>query len=213
MEFRLTYDGPLNSSQPDDDRNRNLSQTKRDHKHAIRKSFHPQLKRLWEITPFLKTGIGSGPLAMVTESSTLIRYDLDFLTAKHSKYGFNFVPLVTGDLDLSCSLDILFLRSDDWRVLHAGDIDNRIKTLFDALRIPVDNEKYSERTPNADEKPFFCLLEDDSLITKISVETDQLLQLPNSAVIATGSNRSEVRLVITVRLRPREMTLDNMQFG
>lgn len=38
MRFRLTYEGDLYSRQK-----RNLS----DHKHDIRKHFHPQLKQLW----------------------------------------------------------------------------------------------------------------------------------------------------------------------
>src|ERR1700693_5740307 len=51
MEFRLTYDGPLLSTQrePIDSQ----KDHKADHKHIMRKRFHKQLKRLWEITPFL----------------------------------------------------------------------------------------------------------------------------------------------------------------
>ena len=64
MEFRLTYQGELFSSQPTD------TQSKVDrragHKHSIRRVFHKQLKRLWEITPFLKNGGGGGPVALVT---------------------------------------------------------------------------------------------------------------------------------------------------
>jgi hypothetical protein len=50
-----------------------------------------------------------------------------------------------------CSLQILFLRHDPpGSVIHAGDLDNRVKTLIDALRMPNDamelagNEKPSE---------------------------------------------------------------------
>jgi len=53
---------------------------------------------------------------------------------------------------------------------------NRLKTLFDAMRIPEAGERYADRTPSEDEKPFFfCLLEDDKLLNKVSVETDDLL--------------------------------------
>ena len=94
-------------------------------------------------------------------------------------------------------------------MISAGDLDNRLKTLFDALRIPVPNERYSERNVADDEKPyFFCLLEDDRLITKVSVETDQLLEL-----VRPDANAEDVLLVITVRLRPYELHLGNMQFG
>lgn len=55
-----------------------------------------------------------------------------------------------------------------WRL---GDIDNRLKTLFDALRLPNQtNELVGYDNPAPDENPFFCLLEDDSLITHVSVE-------------------------------------------
>lgn len=61
-------------------------------------------------------------------------------------------------------------------ITQAGDIDNRLKTLFDALKVP---KEASALPPNDDpqegETSFFCLLEDDNLITKVSVGTDRLL--------------------------------------
>jgi hypothetical protein len=51
MEFRLTYNGLLLATQGDTP----LQQHDRsaEHKHHIRKYFHGQLKRLWQVTPFL----------------------------------------------------------------------------------------------------------------------------------------------------------------
>lgn len=205
-EFRLTYDGPLRATQRDPVGGQPSAHL--ENKHDIRRVFHQQLKRLWEITPFLKSGQGSGPSAVVGPGADAPIYDAASLAAKHSHFGFNFVPLVTEDLNLICGLDILFLRPDrPGDIIWAGDIDNRLKTLFDALKIPDANEQYHKRTPNDDEKPLFCLLEDDKLITKISVETDQLLQL------TTPEDPAAVRLVITVRLRPYETHVGNMQFG
>jgi hypothetical protein len=117
---------------------------------------------------------------------------------------------VTEDLDLLCALDILFLRPDrPGDLIWGGDIDNRLKTLFDAMRIPVANEDYVNRTPASDEQPMFCLLEDDKLITKIAVETDQLLQLP----LGKEDDSHQVRLVIRVTVRPYDMHVGNMQFS
>ena len=67
-------------------------------------------------------------------------------------------------ISLLCSLNILFLRRDiPGSALSAGDIDNRIKTVIDALRRPRHaNELAYHATPAADEDPFFRLLEDDS---------------------------------------------------
>jgi len=205
MEFRLTYKGALYASQGDariGQRNRRA-----DNMHDIRKIFHRQLRHLWEITPFLKTGERSGPGALLTEGPDAPDYRISTLARKHSHYGFNFVPLVTRELNLICGLDILFLRPDHpGKVIESGDIDNRLKTLFDSMKIPNATEEYSKKVPEEDEKPMFVLLEDDSLITKISVETDQFLDI-------LDGTKNEVMLVITVRLRPYEMNLGNMQFG
>src|SRR6266849_6098917 len=61
--------------------------------------------------------------------------------------GKQFVPLVRQSLALACSLDILFLRREEpgSLILQGGDIDNRIKTLFDALKMPTaDDMKIEE---------------------------------------------------------------------
>jgi hypothetical protein len=203
MEFRLTYQGALLATQKDPV---NSQRDKRaNHKHAIRKVFHKQLKRLWEITPFLHE---QGRQIRIEAGGYAEAHDIQTLSAKHNLFGFNFVPLVTQDMELLCGLEILFLRPDKPGKIWAGDIDNRIKTLIDALRIPEANERYEQRKPLADETPFFCLLEDDKFITKLSVESDQLLEF-----ITEQQNLDEVRLVITVRLRPYQMHLGNLEFG
>ncbi len=60
----------------------------------------------------------------------------------------------------------------------------------------------------ATSNPFFCLLEKDELITKVSVETDQLLDFDER-----NEKIGDVKLVMTVRIRPYEMTLGNLEFG
>jgi hypothetical protein len=54
-------------------------------------------------------------------------------------------------------------------------------------------------------QPFFCLLEDDALITSFSVETDRLLTQPNSPV-------NQVYLVIEVNVRVMKLTETNIGF-
>ena len=63
---------------------------------------------------------------------------------------------------------------------QSGDIDNCLKTLLDALKMPSDAKIPSGETPAQDEEPFFCLLEDDCLVTKLVVETDRLFD-PSAA--------------------------------
>lgn len=205
MEFYLTYEGPLNATQRDPvpGQEPRHAQNRRD----IRRVFHGQLKKLWAEIPSLKGSPGRPQF--YTTMGNECPASIDQLAAAHAMYGFNFVPLVTEQLDLLCNLDILMLRPDrPGSVIWAGDIDNRLKTLLDALRIPEAGEKYGETPPNMDEQPFFVLLQDDKLITKVAVETDRLLQ----AVQSTPRD-DDVRLFIRVSIRPYAMHSDNIHFG
>jgi hypothetical protein len=207
MEFRLTYEGPVLSIQGHPRGDQVIKASQRENKYKMRLAFHAQLKRLWAITPFLNTGERSGPSALLLEDSEPAAYDRDTLAAKHQLFGFNWVPLVTTHLNLICGLDVLFLRPDPpGAVVWRGDVDNRIKTLIDALKIPDANEDYSARVPSDDQRPMYCLLEDDRLVTKLAVETDQLLD-------AASDKEDRVKLIVTVRLRPYETHLGNLQFG
>jgi hypothetical protein len=193
MQFRLTYEGEL------------LSNGHSQHKHEIRKKFHPQLRRLWDITPSLKA-MRHPVLDLVEVNREPDISRIDYLASEFSRNGYQFVPLVTRDLEVSsCSIDILFLRPDaPGNVIAKSDIDNRLKTLFDALRMAEGKaELGGYDLPSADEIPFFCLLEDDALVTKVSVETDFLLQ-PTGAEFS----KNDARLVITVTINPLITRLD-----
>lgn len=211
MEFRLTYEGRLLGATANDTRVRQ--------KHEIRRKFHVQLRRLWEVNPYLKSGTpvmsysmpGSGPRA----TKTLHSYEhgktmVEFVASKYPMFGYRFVPLVREELSLICSIHILFLRPDrPGSVLKSGDIDNRIKVLFDALRLPRDKgELGGYDAPGDGEDPFFVLLEDDSLITHVSVETDMLLE-------PTGEqfDANDTRLIISVKIRPYDINTANEKFG
>ncbi len=91
---------------------------------------------------------------------------------------FNFVPLISTKMGRAFAmLDILFLRRNHpGNLISEGDIDNRIKVLFNSLRVPKGASEIGEGVgPDEGEKPFYCLLEDDSLITSVNVTTDRLL--------------------------------------
>jgi hypothetical protein len=101
-------------------------------------------------------------------------------------------------------LNILFLRREEPGsvVTQGGDIDNRLKTLFDALRIPLTaGELPTGFAPGPDEKPFHCLLESDALITQVGVVTDRLLTL---------GDQSHVSLVIHAIVKPTIGTHENI---
>jgi hypothetical protein len=212
VEFRLTYEGPLLATQKDPVSGQ--ADARADHKRTIRRNFHLQLKRLWEINPYLKHGYpvkfdwksNSIPKTAATYGSSIA----DWLASQYVKSAYRCVPLVREELGLICSLEILFLRPDPpGSVLASGDIDNRLKTLFDALRLPKGvQELVGYDKPAADEDPFFCLLEDDSLITHVSVETDILLQ-----PTANKFDPNDSRIVISVKLRPYCVNPSNENFG
>jgi hypothetical protein len=123
--------------------------------------------------------------------------------------GYNFVPLVTEEFSLACSLDIVFLRpSMPGALMQSGDLDGRMKTLFDALRMPDSPEELGGcRSPLPDEKPSYVLLQDDKLITHISIRTDALLQPTGPTA---GVN--DARLVIAVTIKPVNAGWHNLNF-
>ncbi|MGB6395198.1 MAG: hypothetical protein WBF73_05895, partial [Bradyrhizobium sp.] len=75
-------------------------------------------------------------------------------------------------------MDVTLLRQQPPGQLlgDGGDLDNRLKTLFDALRKPSTQEaQQAQIQPLPNDEPIHCLLQDDSLVLKVSVETDRLL--------------------------------------
>lgn len=219
VEFRLLYSGRvLGASRYD---------TRPILKHKIRKQFHPQLERLWKTNYNLRQfcqGLfysdGERNAARVAkvqgipESECLLEfvdaYDklheeerfakgLALIQKNWERFGYKFVPLVTDELCLRCSLDILFLRPEEPGLLiRSGDLDARVKTIFDALRMPKNLDEVGRMGPEEGEEPFYCLLEDDKLISEIRVTTDQLLLLPKEKQLEAN----DVFLVVNIKLKP-----------
>ncbi len=183
MELRLIYEGPPKAATRDNSRAKD--------KHLIRREFHKQLAELWRV---------QRPLTEIAYAlpDKDQRPSLKSFSNQYARYGFNFLPLINKPFNLVCSLDILFLRreSPGELVRHGGDLDNRLKTLFDALRIPETGHEISEFRPSDEENPFYCLLEDDALITDFQVTTGRLL-----TPLKSGQHSNEVFLVIKVRTR------------
>lgn len=83
--------------------------------------------------------------------------------------------------------------------MEGSDLDNRIKTLFDSLRMPSGAQELGGAKPEGDDDPFFCLLEDDRLIHNVNIVTDKLL-VPACA----GETASECVAVIHVHVKTSE---------
>lgn len=181
MEFRLLYEGPLKS-------NGSAQQ-----KHEIRTVFHPQLRNLIE-RPMM------GGFKDLHDKNT------EFATRIKVR-GFTFVPLISEKLTHVAQLDITFLTPEEpgRAITSGGDLDNRLKTLLDALRAPKKDDEVPKTAEAADnENPFFCLLEDDALISGISITADRLLKPVNK--------RSDVFLIIHVVPRSLGTTLGSQLY-
>lgn len=122
---------------------------------------------------------------------------------------FRCFALVREKLDLVCDLDILFLRRDKpgHLITSGGDLDNRIKVLFDALKIPQDDGEPAWGTESGEREVLFCLTEDDALITGFRVTTDRLLEPPMAE-----SEKNNVRLIVNVEVKATKMTPENMAY-
>jgi len=185
MEFTLYYRGALKGN--GDPRA----------KHDLRKIVHQQLKILWEQFPLLEVRSDLlSPNPRPGEVSLLV-----------SRGGFNFAPLVSEKFRVFAELKITLLRPGPPGSILApgGDIDNRLKTLFDALKVPEPGALPAGASPAPDEDPFFCLMEDDKLIHAVSVSTDQLLD--------SAATRADVVLLIYVKTRVAGMTWGNAIFA
>ena len=172
MDFFLRYRGQLPSTSA---RNKRVRE-----KHEIRLYLHSQLADLWKIDPRL-----SGFRPETFQIGVLKRNQVEVprpIQGEEKFFyqiplaGYRFIPLITRPHELLCHLQIYFLRPEDpGAIVRAGgDLDNRLKTLFDALRMP-HSVKEIPGPPSKTDQVFFCLLEDDALITKVSVETGRLL--------------------------------------
>ncbi|MFZ0033691.1 MAG: hypothetical protein WAK60_01710 [Sedimentisphaerales bacterium] len=181
MEFYLKYDGPLKSNAGAED------------KHNIRKHFYPQLKKLWDINPLSDYKNFLRPKSPENQTSVLKEVD-----------SIVFAPLVTSTLNFICQLDITILWSEELGVISGcgGDIDNRLKTLFDALQCPDINQIKQVKKDFDDKQPFYCLLENDKLITSVNIKTHTLLR--------NTEDKTTVSILIHVMVKATEAYLDTL---
>jgi len=213
MEFRLLYEGPLFAT--------GGSNTRPAHKHDIRRAFHPQLRRLWKVKTNLQAyarfvrvqAIASPSLAELHKHDIQEPFEVAGIMALSkiwTRAGYDLVPLVTPELSLRCSLDILILRpGENQFVFTQGDLDGQVKTLFDALRIPDSLAEAGGMGPQEDETPFFCLLQDDKLVSEVRVTSDELLMLPHHKQV----DANDCFAVIHVRLNNKEARTFDNYFG
>ncbi len=188
MKFTLIYDGPLKSN------------GKTEHKHELRQHFGKQLENVWKRSPL--DGFWN-------EIQDEAHREHDYRKGHfiHSKGGIDFVALVNEGAGLMCKLDVTLLRpgSPGRIITQAGDIDNQLKTLFDALSVPQENQIPKSILSAPPSSPIHCLLEDDSLISNVAVDTEELL--------TDSSDSAFVKLKIDVSIRVIRPTMDYNDLG
>jgi hypothetical protein len=200
VEFRLLFAGALPSA------------ASAPQKHVIRRSFHPQLRELWRQHVNLRNLAAAKGNDGQPTSGEEERFSKGIAAiGKNWRRGnYNLVPLVTSEMVLRCSLDIIILRPEnEYGIVRNGDIDNKLKTLFDALRMPVSAAETGQASPEEDEEPLFVLLEDDGLISEVKVSTDRLLMLPNERRIRS----EDAYAMIHVRVNHRNARTFDNYFG
>jgi hypothetical protein len=186
VEFTLTYSGSLKGSK-----------RKVEDKHALRCTFHEQLRTLWSQPPL------AGSQVLIPEQKTP---GVDGAITVKKIGNFTFIPLITQKLYLFAELDVLLLRPEQRGALirTGGDIDNRLKTILDGLRMPTSEQELpANQQPMADQSPFYCLLEDDSLVTSATVSVDQYLAAPS---------KNDVTVLIKVKIKKSRDAWNNRDF-
>lgn len=202
MEFTLYYRGHLKAATTKNRRRRE--------KHALRKRFHEQLNELWNQTPLKDHRDFLEPTSHAIQRFLApyeegFGYEYDNITLPRKIEAFHFVPTVSAHLHMAADLTITLLRPEPpgQIVTHSGDIDNRLKTLLDALKVPSQPDDLPPKSsPSEAETPFFCLVEDDNLIANLDMKSDRLLD--------PSADPAEIVLLIHVRTRLLKGTLANL---
>ena len=200
MRFTLYYDGPLPSA---------AKNARTGPKHEIRKAIHPQLLELFRRNRNLPRTEDGRDWAnwdkWIWPALGYRAWEEDM--AVFPKGRLRFVPLVRRNLHLHCELDVLFLRyGEPGSIIESGDVDNRLLTLSDGLRLSRDQKEIdyvNSQNDFPENDPVFCLLEDDSLISRWNIKTDALLETPNQ--------KERVRLIIEVTVKASQVTADNLR--
>jgi hypothetical protein len=90
-------------------------------------------------------------------------------------------------------------------IRQGGDLDSQLKTLLDAPQPHVVDELPTpDATPDEDETPFFCLLEDDQLVSRVDLSASRWLGAPD---------RSHVHVDVLVRTKATLVDTGNLFLG
>ena len=149
----------------------------------MRRSFHHQLAKVRKSDPFNVLD-----REFFTNSARTIREQ-------------RFAPLYGKHVKVQIMLDLVLLTGTPERksALSSGDLDNRLKRIIDALRMPSQADEVYEDPISPD--TCYCLMDDDSGVSSVSAKLGPFL----------GSNDPEESFVfIKARGTPEAVTLENL---
>jgi hypothetical protein len=187
-------------------------------KNAIRSKLHLQLANLCQSQPLL-----GGVFDPQIQAAKLVgRYmNVDHLRPlgqnlffRNALGDYSFIALVTRAHELVCELEIRWLRREraGSLVQEGGDLDNRLKNLLDALRMPHSIDELKGIGDGFRGANMLCLLEDDSLITRISIETHRIWEPLGLADLAEGTNETDVQIDMLVTIKSSHPMWGNIGF-
>jgi|ERR1035437_261645 hypothetical protein len=183
MEFTLYIKGKINSNGTAKE------------KHDLRLDFHHQLKLLWELDWWKKR---RGEKKSKENWKEKIKKNQLYKNG----FGKHFICLVRSKMSTYVELNINFYVPKNTSFC---DIDNKLKTICDALQFPTKTIKNWNQ--KGDEDPLICLLENDKLIYKLNADTDFILneQFFDDRVGRKKKNRNKIRnnmlCVINVKIK------------
>jgi hypothetical protein len=157
----------------------------------IRRAFDSQLSKLWGKEPF--------GILKDWEDSNFSAGAPNFLRKSN---GQTFVPFYGRDVGIGVKLEITLLTGmpSQKRVLEAGDLDNRIKRLIDALRVPKGHGEMSANL--VPDSRWYCLIEDDNVVTEIKA---------NLGTYLASDDASEAFAFIKIRPSALRVTTSNLE--
>jgi hypothetical protein len=201
MRFSLKYEGPLKSS--------NSRKTHVADKNRLRWYFSDQLERLIERGNFSRLPLNETYRAvkkrdLIGPVEGGIKLNLKNVSGS-SLSNIWYFSAIDRSFDVACSLNVRMDRRERPGHLfetsgeNTGDLDNRFKTLFDALRMPHSED---EARPNEDDpaKSYcVCLFEDDSMVSNLTVSTH-----PSLEELPPG----HIKLTIDIEIKAHDLTFD-----
>jgi len=194
MDVELEYDGWVPSDQSGDAHS--------DIKQLLRRAFSEQLRRHWTqqsevLWPWYQRGLPHA--AVGAEGRFSCDPTMPFFRVQ--TLGFWAIPLASYHNGLRCQVGVKILRRQRRGMPpQRVDLDNQLKLVNDALKMPIrSGEVPGNMWGNGEE--LFVLVEDDSLITRASVEGVPRLDY-NGPSPASDDPKDPVKLRVTATIAP-----------